>query len=117
MDKEEVKAAKLASYSDGSLENDLPMQQLSELFNVNHFIVSQVHYTTHYSSLHRLPLAVLFLAWIHRTAHRLCVTSVRAESNVHDPLLLTTIILLLILKHRRDVCIHVLILPSLSCSL
>jgi TAG lipase / steryl ester hydrolase / phospholipase A2 / LPA acyltransferase len=31
------------SYSDGSVENDLPMQQLSELFNVNHFIVSQVN--------------------------------------------------------------------------
>jgi TAG lipase/steryl ester hydrolase/phospholipase A2/LPA acyltransferase len=30
-------------YSDGSVENDLPMQQLSELFNVNHFIVSQVN--------------------------------------------------------------------------
>ena len=30
-------------YSDGSIENDLPMQQLSELFNVNHFIVSQVN--------------------------------------------------------------------------
>lgn len=26
----------------GSVENDLPMEQLSELFNVNHFIVSQV---------------------------------------------------------------------------
>ena len=25
-----------------SVESDLPMQQLSELFNVNHFIVSQV---------------------------------------------------------------------------
>jgi TAG lipase/steryl ester hydrolase/phospholipase A2/LPA acyltransferase len=30
-------------YSDGSLEQDLPMEQLSELFNVNHFIVSQVN--------------------------------------------------------------------------
>lgn len=30
-------------YSDGSVENDLPMQQLSELFNVNNFIVSQVN--------------------------------------------------------------------------
>ena len=30
-------------YSDGSIENDLPMQQLSELFNINHFIVSQVN--------------------------------------------------------------------------
>jgi hypothetical protein len=34
----------LQSYSDGSIENDLPMQQLSELFNVNHFIVSQVNF-------------------------------------------------------------------------
>ncbi|KAF9949630.1 hypothetical protein BGZ72_008607 [Mortierella alpina] len=28
---------------DGSVENDLPMNKLSELFNVNHFIVSQVN--------------------------------------------------------------------------
>eukprot|EP00603_Paraphysomonas_imperforata_P012561 CAMPEP_0114453912 /NCGR_PEP_ID=MMETSP0104-20121206/2302_1 /TAXON_ID=37642 ORGANISM="Paraphysomonas imperforata, Strain PA2" /NCGR_SAMPLE_ID=MMETSP0104 /ASSEMBLY_ACC=CAM_ASM_000202 /LENGTH=719 /DNA_ID=CAMNT_0001626263 /DNA_START=433 /DNA_END=2591 /DNA_ORIENTATION=+ len=33
----------LHHYSDGSIENDLPMQQLSELFNVNHFIVSQAN--------------------------------------------------------------------------
>lgn len=33
----------VARYSDGSIENDLPMQQISELFNVNHFIVSQVN--------------------------------------------------------------------------
>lgn len=30
-------------YSDGSVESDLPMKQLSELFNINHFIVSQVN--------------------------------------------------------------------------
>ena len=30
-------------YTDGSVESDLPMQQLGELFNVNHFIVSQVN--------------------------------------------------------------------------
>ncbi|CAO3671710.1 unnamed protein product [Rhizopus microsporus] len=30
-------------YIDGSVENDLPMNKLSELFNVNHFIVSQVN--------------------------------------------------------------------------
>lgn len=30
------------SWIDGSLESDLPMQRLSELFNVSHFIVSQV---------------------------------------------------------------------------
>jgi TAG lipase / steryl ester hydrolase / phospholipase A2 / LPA acyltransferase len=28
---------------DGSVDNDLPMSKLSELFNVNHFIVSQVN--------------------------------------------------------------------------
>ena len=30
-------------YSDGSIENDLPMNHISETFNVNHFIVSQVN--------------------------------------------------------------------------
>ena len=30
-------------YIDGSVENDLPMTRLSEMFNVNHFIVSQVN--------------------------------------------------------------------------
>merc|ERR1712232_512524 len=28
---------------DGSMEQDLPMQQLSEMFNVNHFIISQIN--------------------------------------------------------------------------
>lgn len=28
-------------WSDGSVESDLPMTRLSELFNVNHFLVSQ----------------------------------------------------------------------------
>ena len=30
-------------FSDGSMEQDLPMQQLSEMFNVNHFIISQAN--------------------------------------------------------------------------
>lgn len=30
-------------WEDGSMQADLPMQRLSELFNVNHFIVSQVN--------------------------------------------------------------------------
>jgi TAG lipase/steryl ester hydrolase/phospholipase A2/LPA acyltransferase len=34
-------SAEGAKFSDGSMEQDLPMQQLSEMFNVNHFIVSQ----------------------------------------------------------------------------
>ena len=30
-------------WRDGSLENDLPMKELSELFNVNYFLVSQTN--------------------------------------------------------------------------
>lgn len=41
-------------YSDGSMEQDLPMQQLSEMFNVNHFIVSQAN-----------PHAVMFASFAH----------------------------------------------------
>mmetsp|Transcript_63041 Transcript_63041/g.73749 ORF Transcript_63041/g.73749 Transcript_63041/m.73749 type:complete len:928 (+) Transcript_63041:948-3731(+) len=37
------------SFQDGSMEADLPMQQLSEMFNINHFIISQAN-----------PHAVLF---------------------------------------------------------
>jgi len=32
-----------AHYSDGSMEADLPMTQLSEMFNVNHFVISQAN--------------------------------------------------------------------------
>jgi hypothetical protein len=40
-------------YSDGSIENDLPMKQIGELFNVNHFIVSQVNpHSAVFSTLH-----------------------------------------------------------------
>lgn len=48
-------------FSDGSMEVDLPMQQLGEMFNVNHFIISQAN-----------PHAVMFgtyntekSVWIH----------------------------------------------------
>ena len=44
-------------FSDGSFEQDLPMQQLSEMFNVNHFIISQVN-----------PQAVLFGSYNHRAS-------------------------------------------------
>jgi len=43
-----------ARFSDGSLEQDLPMQQLSEMFNVNHFIISQAN-----------PHAVMFASYSH----------------------------------------------------
>lgn len=32
-----------ARFLDGSMEADLPMQQLSEMFNVNHFVISQAN--------------------------------------------------------------------------
>jgi hypothetical protein len=43
LDKELAEIRDMQRFSDGSVESDLPMQQLSELFNVNHFIVSQVN--------------------------------------------------------------------------
>ncbi|KAK9154735.1 hypothetical protein Sjap_002215 [Stephania japonica] len=43
LDPEEVSGASGRRWRDGSLESDLPMMQLKELFNVNHFIVSQAN--------------------------------------------------------------------------
>ena len=40
---EERADAATRRWRDGSLESDLPMKQLKELFNVNHFIVSQAN--------------------------------------------------------------------------
>ncbi|KAK4412892.1 Triacylglycerol lipase SDP1 [Sesamum alatum] len=40
---EEASGASSRRWRDGSLEIDLPMMQLKELFNVNHFIVSQAN--------------------------------------------------------------------------
>jgi TAG lipase/steryl ester hydrolase/phospholipase A2/LPA acyltransferase len=40
------------AFRDGSMEQDLPMQQLSEMFNVNHFIISQAN-----------PHAVMFASY------------------------------------------------------
>ncbi len=45
-------SAESARFSDGSMEQDLPMQQLSEMFNVNHFIISQAN-----------PHAVMFASY------------------------------------------------------
>ncbi|XP_022966171.1 triacylglycerol lipase SDP1-like [Cucurbita maxima] len=43
LDPEEGSGASVRRWRDGSLEIDLPMIQLKELFNVNHFIVSQAN--------------------------------------------------------------------------
>eukprot|EP01018_Ginkgo_biloba_P030970 Gb_17767 [translate_table: standard] len=40
---EESSGIGIRQWRDGSLESDLPMMQLKELFNVNHFIVSQAN--------------------------------------------------------------------------
>ncbi|CAB9518021.1 Patatin-like phospholipase domain-containing protein [Seminavis robusta] len=40
---ERYESATEMKFSDGSMELDLPMQQLSEMFNVNHFIISQAN--------------------------------------------------------------------------
>lgn len=45
------------AFSDGSMEQDLPMQQLSEMFNINHFIISQAN-----------PHAVAFATYNHKTS-------------------------------------------------
>ncbi|KAJ9548170.1 hypothetical protein OSB04_020713 [Centaurea solstitialis] len=51
-DPEEANGTPARRWRDGSLEMDLPMIQLKELFNVNHFIVSQAN--PHISPLLRL---------------------------------------------------------------
>uniref|UniRef100_A0A2N9FUC1 PNPLA domain-containing protein n=1 Tax=Fagus sylvatica TaxID=28930 RepID=A0A2N9FUC1_FAGSY len=43
LDPEEGSGSNVRRWRDGSLEIDLPMMQLKELFNVNHFIVSQAN--------------------------------------------------------------------------
>ena len=40
---ERFESAAGVHFKDGSMEADLPMQQLSEMFNVNHFIISQAN--------------------------------------------------------------------------
>jgi TAG lipase / steryl ester hydrolase / phospholipase A2 / LPA acyltransferase len=40
---ERPESAEPTHFSDGSMEADLPMAQLSEMFNVNHFIISQAN--------------------------------------------------------------------------
>ncbi|KAK4777503.1 hypothetical protein SAY87_017690 [Trapa incisa] len=52
LDPEEGSSTSSRRWRDGSLEIDLPMMQLKELFNVNHFIVSQAN--PHISPLLRI---------------------------------------------------------------
>lgn len=49
---ERYESAAGQQFSDGSMESDLPMQQLSEMFNINHFIISQAN-----------PHAVMFASY------------------------------------------------------
>ena len=82
-------------YTDGSFDADLPMQQLSELFNVNHFIISQVN-------IHSSFLTSLFLPnpyWNNSYIFGWIVTYVRfLKAHVRD--WLKNIIALI--THRSD---------------
>mmetsp|Transcript_19132 Transcript_19132/g.29073 ORF Transcript_19132/g.29073 Transcript_19132/m.29073 type:complete len:842 (-) Transcript_19132:65-2590(-) len=40
---ERCEGSTCARFADGSMENDLPMEQLSEMFNINHFVISQAN--------------------------------------------------------------------------
>lgn len=54
----------LLKWSDGSVAYDLPMSRLSELFNVNHFIVSQGIYDQQKMWLGRIdPIMISFLIY------------------------------------------------------
>jgi len=49
------------TWQDGSLEFDLPMNKLSEMFNVNHFIVSQVNpHVISFSTIGAINLKMCF---------------------------------------------------------
>jgi TAG lipase/steryl ester hydrolase/phospholipase A2/LPA acyltransferase len=74
LDPEEGSGAPMRRWRDGSLEIDLPMIQLKELFNVNHFIVSQAN--PHIAPLLRLKDIVRayggsFAAKVHRHCFKL----------------------------------------------
>jgi len=56
------------TFQDGSMEADLPMQQLSEMFNINHFIISQVNPHAVFFSSFNLNKSVWtnhFIGWTH----------------------------------------------------
>jgi TAG lipase/steryl ester hydrolase/phospholipase A2/LPA acyltransferase len=55
-------------FIDGSVDNDLPMTRLSEMFNVNHFIVSQVnpHVAPFLSKEDYLPVDQADRSWLSR---------------------------------------------------
>lgn len=54
---------------DGSVENDLPMNRLSELFNVNHFIVSQVNPHIYPFVKHAVGTSSYFRTFNHKILH------------------------------------------------
>ena len=66
-------------YSDGSMEHDLPMQRVSELFNVNNFIVSQVnpHVLPFVDPVQTSPRFQLSVNWFWRSAKWFLYSEVR----------------------------------------
>jgi predicted acylesterase/phospholipase RssA len=81
-------------YSDGSVESDLPMEQLAELFNVNHFIVSQVSLPFLLFSFLLLPcpplgLSLFFLFCLQVNPHSPFLSAMTARASVWTPFLYT----------------------------
>jgi predicted acylesterase/phospholipase RssA len=76
-------------WHDGSLENDLPFRQLSEMFNVNHFIVSQTNpHLVPLMTLKKIvpgPIFNLMQAEVKHAFLQVCPPPVAASSAVHVP--------------------------------
>ena len=74
-------------WSDGSLESDLPMQRLAELFNVNQFIVSQVnpHATLFSGALEGRGTLAKVLAFLKQSIKNV-------STLVHTPLIIALIL-------------------------
>jgi len=93
---------------DGSVDNDLPMAKLSELFNVNHFVVSQVN-----------PHIIPFLeksSGVRRSFHNSGKAETQRAANRGDSRLYNTALNLLLaeIMHQMHMLSELGIFPVLS---
>ena len=91
------------NFQDGSMEADLPMQQLSEMFNINHFIISQANpHAVMFASfgLERSVWAHPLVGYINGTLlflkNQVCMNKVYPSSPIFSKLLNSTIFLSLL---------------------
>ncbi|KAF2823600.1 patatin-domain-containing protein [Ophiobolus disseminans] len=88
-----------ATWIDGSVDNDLPMTRLAEMWNVNHFIVSQVN-----------PHVIPFLE---KDAGMNTASQSMTSSITHDRLMTSLSLARGELIHRMQVLVDMGILPSI----